>query len=427
MIHSLLRCERWRSRISLRSIVATALVALPLTPVLTSAQSGAASGATAATSSSASAAATTAQDTRVRARALGVAPGVFSPGTHNAITDVPGVRVGHSTVRAGDSLRTGVTAIVPHSGDLYRSRVPAAIHVGNGFGKLLGITQVDELGELETPIALTCTLCIWSVGDALAQVMLERAENRNVRSINPVVGETNDGGLNAIRSRPGIGDALRAALASADSGPVSEGSVGAGTGTSMFGWKGGIGTSSRALPAAAGGYTVGVLVQGNFGGVLQVMGVPVGPLLGRHAFQRMVRPAEGGPGDAQAERGDGSIMIVVATDAPLLDRNLGRVAARAIMGLARTGSSASNGSGDYVIAFSTAESVRRSAASAPVTSTELSNESMSAVFQAVVEATEEAIYNALFMATSETSRGGTVDAIDLVRVREVLERAGIRP
>ncbi len=364
---------------------------------------------------------------RTRARALGVAPGVFTPGTHNAITDVPGVRVGHATVRAGDSLRTGVTVVMPHAGDLYRSRVPAAVHVGNGFGKLLGVTQVRELGELETPIALTCTLCIWAVGDALAQYMLARPENGNVRSINPVVGETNDGGLNAIRSRPGIGDALREAVVVADSGAVAEGSVGAGTGTSMFGWKGGMGTSSRKLPAAAGGHTVGVLVQGNFGGVLQVMGVPVGPLLGRHAFQRMVTPAGSGPGDAQAERGDGSIMIVVATDAPLLDRNLGRLAARAIMGLSRTGSSASNGSGDYVIAFSTAESVRRGASSAPVTSTELANDGMSALFQAVVEATEEAIYNALFMATTEQGRAGTVDAIDLQRVREVLGQAGIRP
>lgn len=362
---------------------------------------------------------------RVRARALGVAPGVFAPGTHNAITDVLGVRVGQATVRAGDSLRTGVTVVVPHGGDLYRARVPAAIHVGNGFGKLLGVTQVRELGELETPIALTCTLCIWQVGDALAQAMLERTENRMVRSINPVVGETNDGGLNALRTRPGIGDALRAALASADSGAVAEGSVGAGTGTSMFGWKGGMGTSSRRLPVGAGGHTVGVLVQGNFGGVLQVMGAPVGRELGRFAFQRLVEPEADGPGDAQAERGDGSIMIVVATDAPLGERNLERVAARAIMGLARTGSSASNGSGDYVIAFSTAESVRRGTGVAPAAVQELGNEQLSAVFQAVVEATEEAIYNALFMATSEQGRGARVDAIDLDAVRGVLRRYGV--
>ncbi len=402
MIHSLFRCERWH-----RAALGLLAVAAVSAPLELPSQSS--------------------PGERVRARALGVAPGVFTPGTHNAITDVPGVRVGHATVRAGDSLRTGVTVVMPHAGDLYRSRVPAAIHVGNGFGKLLGVTQVRELGELETPIALTCTLCIWPVGDALAQYMLARPENSSVRSINPVVGETNDGGLNAIRSRPAIGDALRAAIAAADSGAVAEGSVGAGTGTSMFGWKGGMGTSSRRLPAAAGGHTIGVLVQGNFGGVLQVMGVPVGPLLGRHAFQRLVSPSGAGPGDAQAERGDGSIMIVVATDAPLLDRNLGRLAARAIMGLSRTGSSASNGSGDYVIAFSTAETVRRGASSAPVTSTELANDGMSALFQAVVEATEEAIYNALFMATTEQGRAGTVEAIDLKRVREELTRAGIRP
>jgi D-aminopeptidase len=361
---------------------------------------------------------------RARARALGVAPGIFATGPHNAITDVAGVRVGHATVRAGDSLRTGVTVVVPHGGDLYRSRVPAAVHVGNGFGKLLGVTQVRELGELETPVALTCTLCIWQVGDALAQAMLERPENRAVRSINPVVGETNDGGLNAIRTRPGIGAALRAALAAADTGPVAEGSVGAGTGTSMFGWKGGMGTSSRRLPTAAGGHTVGVLVQGNYGGVLQVLGAPVGRELGRYAFQRLVEPPDDAPGDPQAERGDGSIMIVVATDAPIGDRNLERVAPRAIMGLARTGSSVSNGSGDYVIAFSTAESVRRGAGGAPVRAEELGNEQLSALFQAVVEATEEAIYNALFMATTQEGRAGRVEAIDLDAVRGVLQRFG---
>ena len=362
---------------------------------------------------------------RARARALGVVPGVFAPGLHNAITDVSGVRVGHATVRAGDSLRTGVTVVVPHAGDLYRDRVPAAIHVGNGFGKLLGVTQVRELGELETPIALTCTLCIWQVGDALAQWMLARPGLENVRSINPVVGETNDGGLNAIRTRPGIGDALRSALAAADTGAVAEGSVGAGTGTNMFGWKGGIGTSSRRLPTDLGGHTVGVLVQGNFGGVLQVLGAPVGRELGQFAFQRSVAPSGRGPGDPNAEVGDGSIMIVVATDAPLSDRNLERVASRAIMGLARTGSSASNGSGDYVIAFSTAPSVRRGATTVPLTTTELANEDVSALFQATVEATEEAIYNALFMATSERLGTRRVDAIPLDRVREVLRRYNV--
>ncbi|MCU0616557.1 MAG: P1 family peptidase [Gemmatimonadaceae bacterium] len=367
----------------------------------------------------------TSEPPRVRARALGVAPGVFAPGAHNAITDVLGVRVGHATVRKGDSLRTGVTVIVPHGGDLYRERVPAAVHVGNGFGKLLGVTQLRELGELETPIALTCTLCIWQVGDALAQWMLTRPGLENVRSINPVVGETNDGGLNTIRTRPGLGDALRRALTAADTGAVAEGSVGAGTGTNMFGWKGGIGTSSRRLPEDLGGHTVGVLVQGNFGGVLQVLGAPMGRELGQFAFQRSVAPSGRGPGDPNAEVGDGSIMIVVATDAPLSDRNLERVAARAIMGLARTGSSASNGSGDYVIAFSTAASVRRGVTSAPLTTTELANDDASALFQATVEATEEAIYNALFMATTERLGTRRVDAIPLDRVREVLGRYNV--
>ena len=352
-----------------------------------------------------------AEPSRVRARSLGVAPGIFTPGAHNAITDVAGVRVGHTTIVAGDSLRTGVTAVIPHGGDLYRSRVPAALHVGNGYGKLLGATQLRELGELETPIVLTCTMCVWQAGDALARHMLALPENANVRSINPVVGETNDGVLNATRERPGIGDAVRSALQSASSGPVTEGSVGAGTGTVMFGWKGGIGTSSRVLPGAAGGYTVGVLVQTNYGGVLQVMGAPVGQALNQYSFQRMVAPS-----------GDGSIMIVVATDAPLLDRNLERLAARAMLGLARTGSSASNGSGDYVIAFSTAESVRRFPSNARDSLTELGNEFMSPLFQAVVEATEEAIYNALFMATSSSSRAATVPEIPLDDVREILRR-----
>jgi len=293
--------------------------------------------------------------------------------------------------------------------------------VGNGFGKLLGVTQVAELGELESPILLTCTLCVWKTADALVGWMLEQPGMANVRSINPVVGETNDGTLNDIRSRPVDAEAVRHALTSARGGPVEEGSVGAGTGTIAFGWKGGIGTSSRVLPASLGGYTVGVLVQTNFGGILQVLGAPVGKELGRYAFQHEV---EGG-------HGDGSIMIVVATDAPLSDRNLGRVAARAIMGLARTGSSASNGSGDYVIAFSTGESVRRhvsfdpgaSAANDSVrTVADLPNDAMSAVFEGVVEATEEAIYDSLFMATTVTGNGHTVDAIPLDRVRAILEK-----
>jgi D-aminopeptidase len=371
----------------------------------------------------------------VRARALGVAPGIFAPGPRNAITDVAGVRVGQVTLSGGDSVRTGVTAILPHAGDLYRDRVPAALHVGNGFGKLLGATQLRELGELETPVLLTCTLCTWQAGDALAQWMLARPENATVRSINPVVGETNDGALNATRARPGIGVAVSAALAAAqasgDGAPVAEGSVGAGHGTVMFGWKGGMGTASRRLPAALGGHTVGVLVQGNYGGVLQVLGVPVGPLLGRYSFQREapwpLTPAAGSPppGDAQAERGDGSCMIVVATDAPLLSRNLERLAARAVMGLARTGSAASNGSGDYVLAFSTNPRVRRRSAEGEAALAELGNEAMSPLFQAVVEATEEALYNALFMATPVSTRTQRVAPVPVDSVARLLRGRGI--
>lgn len=369
-----------------------------------------------------------------RARVLGLAPGIFEPGRNNAITDVDGVRVGHATVSMGDSIRTGVTAIVPHNGDLFRDRVPAALHVGNGFGKLLGVTQLRELGELETPILLTCTLCIWQAGDALAQWMLQKPENANVRSINPVVGETNDGGLNTTRARPGIAEAVRQSLAVADSGAVQEGSVGAGHGTIMFGWKGGIGTSSRVLPASLGGYTVGVLVQGNYGGVLQMAGVPVGQLLGRYAFQRDVertrRPGDrdtSNPllGDVNAEHGDGSCMIVIATNAPMLSRNLERLAARAVMGLARTGSSASNGSGDYILAFSTATSVRRNPDLALATAEEVGNDAMSSLFQAVTEATEEALYNALLMATAVSTRATTVRPISVDSVRTLLEARGI--
>jgi D-aminopeptidase len=350
---------------------------------------------------------------RARARALGVAPGIFRPGPANAITDVAGVRVGHATLVVGDSVRTGVTAILPHEGNAFLERVPAAMHVGNGFGKLLGVTQVEELGELETPILLTCTLCVWRAADALVGWMLEQQGMERVRSINPVVGETNDGRLNAIRSRPVDAAAVRRALDGAKSGSVTEGSVGAGTGTSAFGWKGGIGTSSRVLPSTLGAWTIGVLVQSNFGGVLQVMGAPVGRELGRYAFRDAV------------ERGDGSIMIVVATDAPLSDRNLRRLAARAMMGLGRTGASASSGSGDYSIAFSTARAVRRAWDAERLTTTEVANEQASALFQAVIEATEEAIYNSLFTATTVQGSGATVEAIPLERVREVLKKYGV--
>lgn len=358
---------------------------------------------------------------RPRARAIGVAPGIFSPGPLNAITDVAGVRVGQVTLVKGDSIRTGITAILPHGGNLYRDRVPAAVHVGNGFGKLLGVTQVRELGELETPVLLTCTLCVWRAADAMVEWLLEQPDMQQVRSINAVVGETNDGGLNAIRSRPVTAADVRAALTTASSGPVEEGSVGAGTGTIAFGWKGGIGTSSRVLPASLGGHSVGVLVQSNFGGVLQVMGAPVGVRLGQYSFRQAVEAARDS-GAGRDPRGDGSIMIVVATDAPLSDRNLERLASRAIMGLSRTGSSASNGSGDYVIAFSTNARVRRAWDARRHTVEELANDETSALFQAVVEATEEAIYNSLFRATTTTGNGRTVEAIPMDRLREILLR-----
>lgn len=380
-----------------------------------------------------------------RARDVGVAPGIFAPGTHNAITDVAGVRVGHATIIEGDSVRTGVTAVLPHGGNLYLDRVPAAVHVGNAFGKLAGSTQVAELGEIESPILLTCTLCVWKAADALAAYMLEQPGMTEVRSINPFVGETNDGWLNDIRARPITAKDVRQALASARGGPVAEGSVGAGTGTVAFGWKGGIGSSSRVLPGRFGGWMVGVLVQTNFDGVLQILGAPVGRDLGRFAFKEQVEPEQDDPlvppqrGPRDPARGDGSVMIVVATDAPLLDRNLRRLGARAIMGLARTGSSAANGSGDYVVAFSTAEQVRRragpaasgrgtggpdrGAARSPAAG--LADDDLSPLFQAVVEATEEAIYNSLFAATTVTGQGRTVEALPLDRVREILKKYNV--
>ena len=338
---------------------------------------------------------------RPRARDLGVVVGILPPGPLNAITDVEGVRVGHATVVEGDSVRTGVTAIVPHGGNVFRKRVPAAIHVGNGFGKLLGVTQVRELGELETPILLTCTLCVWKAADAMVDSLLSRPDMQGVRSINPVVGETNDGFLNDIRNRPIRREHVFQALARAATGPVEEGSIGAGTGTRAFGWKGGIGTSSRRLPASLGGYTVGVLIQSNFGGVLTINGAPVGRELGQYAFQR-----------ALGQSADGSIMMVVATDAPLHARNLDRLAKRALVGLARTGASMSNGSGDYVIAFSTTGF-----------SEELvGNNTMSPLFQAVAEATEEAIYNSLFRATTVHGHRGVTEALPLDETVEILKK-----
>ncbi len=357
---------------------------------------------------------------RPRARDIGIAPGIFQPGRFNAITDVAGVKVGQTTVWEGDSIRTGVTIILPHDGNLYEDRVPAAIYVLNGFGKLLGITQVAELGELETPIALTCTLCVWRVADALVEYLLAQPGMEEVRSINPVVGETNDGFLNDIRRRPITREHVVNALRSARSGPVEEGAVGAGTGTRAFGWKGGIGTSSRVLPASLGGWTVGVLVQSNFGGVLQIMGAPVGVELGRYLFREHVVANGAEPQDP----GDGSIMIVVATDAPLTARNLRRLAARTLHGLGRTGSPSTNGSGDYVIAFSTAESVRRRRSESRRVIQELSNDNMSPLFQAVVEATEEAVYNSLLRAKTVEGHRGRVEALPIDEVREVLRVHG---
>jgi D-aminopeptidase len=347
---------------------------------------------------------------RPRAREVGIAPGVLPTGALNAITDVPGVRVGQVTLREGNTIRTGVTAILPHGGNLFQDKVPAAIHVGNGFGKLVGVTQVRELGEIETPIVLTCTLCVPRVADAVLDYMLE--QNPTARSVNPVVGETNDGFLNDIRARPVGAEHVLAAIRGATEGPVEEGAVGAGTGTIAFGWKGGIGTSSRVLPALLGGYTVGVLVQSNFGGVLQVLGVPVGIELDQFYLRD------------QLDRGDadGSIMIVVATDAPLDSRNLERLAARAILGLSRTGSPMTNGSGDYVIAFSTAEGVRRTPVRrGGVHQVELlPNDLTSPLFQAVVEATEEAILNSLFRATTTEGHRGRVEALPVDRVVEMV-------
>lgn len=358
-----------------------------------------------------------AQDARPRARDLGLAPGIFSPGPHNAITDVAGVRVGHATVTLGDSVNTGVTAILPHGANLYQDRVPAALVVGNGFGKFIGVSQIQELGELETPILLTCTLCVWRAADAMVAWLLAQPGMAAVRSINPVVGETNDAGLNAIRSRPITAADVERALTSADSGEVAEGSVGAGRGTSAFGFKGGIGTSSRVLPASLGGWRVGVLVQSNYGGVLQMQGVEVGKALGRHSYRNQLA----------TERGDGSIIIVIATDAPLTERQLERVAARGMLGLARTGTDASNGSGDYVLSFSTAAAVRRARGSTLRRQEVLADDAISPVFQAVIEATEEAIYNSLLRATDVTTRGRTVEALPIDRLRELLVARGIRP
>jgi D-aminopeptidase len=354
---------------------------------------------------------------RPRARDIGLAVGIFPTGPLNAITDVAGVKVGHSTIIEGDDIRTGVTAIIPAPGNLYTHPVPAWIHVGNGYGKLIGETQVREFGEIETPILLTCTLCVWSAANGLKEWMYEQP-GMGEHTLNPVVGETNDSHVNNMWADPVQREQVYEALNNASGGPVEEGSVGAGTGTQAFGWKGGIGTSSRVLPESLGGYTIGVLVQTNYGGVLTINGAPVGRELSNYAYKEEFEFK--GEGE-NAE--DGSIMIVVATDAPLNARSLDRLAMRAMMGLARTGSYASNGSGDYVIAFSTDETGRRPRTSKhPVNTLSLVNDSMSPLFAATAEATEEAIYNALFKATTVASARGTRNAIPIDGVTAILEK-----
>lgn len=359
-----------------------------------------------------------AEEARPRAREAGVVIGTMTPGPHNAITDVAGVAVGHATLREGTRFNTGVTVVLPHPGNVFHQRVPAAIEVGNGFGKLAGITQVQELGELETPIFLTGTLSVWKVADAAVDWLLRQPGMESVRSINPVVGETNDGYLSDIRARPITPAMVEQALAAAAGGEVEEGAVGAGAGTVAFGWKGGIGTSSRVLAPADGGWTVGVLVQSNFGGELTVAGAPV--------WRDLPDPAEAAraaqvppPAD-----GDGSIMIVLATDAPLDSVRLQRLARRTLVGLARTGSVMSNGSGDYVIAFSTAAENRRDPAARVQPANAVAGEALTPLFQAAAEATEEAILNSLFRARSVRGHRGTAAALPIEPVRKALERAG---
>lgn len=352
---------------------------------------------------------------RCRVRALGLAPGILATGPRNAITDVPGVRVGHFTLIEGTDIRTGATAVLPHPGNLFQEKVPAGVVVGNGFGKLMGSTQIVELGEIETPIVLTNTLSVPDAAEAVLDYTLSQPGNEEVGSVNGVVGETNDGWLNCIRARRLSSAQIRSAIEHASDGEVAEGAVGAGTGTVAFGWKGGIGTSSRVLPKNLGGFTVGVLVQSNFGGVLQIAGVPVGQALGQYYLKDRL--------DAGA---DGSIMMILATDAPLSDRNLTRLARRALAGLARTGAAFSDGSGDYALAFSAAEQVRRTEARRGQISNypEVPNSQMSPLFEAAIEATEEAIYNSLCMAETMSGYRGTVEALPLEQVRRLISRSG---
>lgn len=352
---------------------------------------------------------------RPSVRELGLKIGILEPGKNNAITDVAGVTVGQVTVRKDSNVRTGVTVVIPHGGNVFQEKVPAAMYVANGFGKLTGYTQVEELGTIETPIVLTNTLSVPAAADALIGYMLALPGNEDVRSVNPVVGETNDGYLNDIRGRHITAAHVLEAISGATSGPVQQGNVGAGCGTVCFGFKGGIGTSSRMVPGELGGYTVGVLVQTNFGGVLQVAGCPVGRELGKFYLKNFV----------ESRSADGSCMMVVATDAPLSSRNLKRLARRALLGLGKTGGICSNGSGDYVIAFSSAASVR-----VPYRSMQLlrdgrvlRNERMSPLFLAVIEATEEAILNSLFKAHTETGvEGHSVPALPLDEVKKILKK-----
>ena len=355
---------------------------------------------------------------RPRIRDLGIAPGIFEPGRFNAITDVTGVRVGHQTIVRGENIRTGVTAIVPHAGNVFQQKVPAAVYVANGFGKAAGFLQVQELGNIETPIVLTNTLNVGTAVETLAQWSLEQPGNENVRSVNAIVGETNDGYLNDIRGQHVTPGDVIAAIEAATDGPVEEGSIGAGTGTICFGFKGGIGTASRVLPETLGGYTVGALVQTNFGGILTIDGVRVGEALGRYSFRSQLQQASrvDDPPD------DGSCMIVLATDAPLSARNLERIAKRAVLGLARTGSFMSNGSGDFVIAFSTHNLIPNGSREIRMID-DLPNDAMSPLFLATVEAVEEAVYNSLTKATTVTGREGhTVEAIPIDRLRELLNQ-----
>lgn len=377
-----------------------------------------------------------ASEKRPRARDLGITIGILPAGPNNAIIDVAGVTVGQTTIVRGDNIRTGVTAILPHNGNLFREKVPGAVFVGNGFGKLAGSTQVNELGEIETPILLTSTLSVPKTADFLMDYMLGLSGNEQVRSINPLVAETNDGGLNDIRGRHITREDVFNALKTAKSGPVDEGSVGAGTGTVAFGWKGGIGTASRKLPASLGGYSLGVLVQSNFGGVLTIDGVPVGEELGQYYLKNaasMQKPAHKQGRDpltidaltdvrasASDPSADGSIIIVIATDAPLDHRQLKRLASRSMIGLGRTGTSMTNGSGDYAIAFSTTNRINADERLRSISV--LGNDAMSPLFQAVIEATEEAIINSLLKATTVTGNGRTVEALPIDKLKEILRK-----